>query len=483
MEPSRHDYTELIRRLPLKLRLAYGIGHVLNDICASMWFTYLLVFFHLVLKFDSFLSGVVLLVGQVADAVATPFIGLQSDRDDDFWLCKYGRRKTWHLLGTICVLGSFPFIFSPCLNCEGSHQMAQLVYYSAFIIIFQFGWASVQISHLSMIPDLTPSEHERTELTAIRYSFTVCSNVLVYLITWLVLHIGSENDAQIGPGDIGKFQHIVLIGIGIGALTSSAFHLLVSEGSAPGHVRLAGQRKSAGSLLKDVQLYQVALVYMSTRLFANLSQVYIPLYLHESLSMGAESLAVVPLVMFLSSFAMSLLVNVLNKKCGRKLAFLVGGILGISACVWIHFGSGVFYTKYGIYLVAILLGAGSSVMLVTSLGITADLIGPNIESGAFVYGTMSFMDKLSNGVAVTVIQDLKSTTLSPDYYRDVLMSVCGGAAIFGLVVLATLAPFQIGTKRTDGEPVYAAIESNPEFESEPTHSTPLIQNDNQVVIS
>lgn len=35
----------------------------------------------------------------------------------------------------------------------------------------------------------------------------------------------------------------------------------------------------------------------------------------------------------------------------------------------------------------------------------------------------------------------------------------------------------------DGEPVYAAIESNPEFESEPTHSTPLIQNDNQVVIS
>jgi hypothetical protein len=70
--------------------------------------------------------------------------------------------------GTLCVLGSFPFIFSPCLNCEGSHQLAQLVYYSAFVIIFQFGWAAVQISHLSMIPDLTPNEHERTELTAIR---------------------------------------------------------------------------------------------------------------------------------------------------------------------------------------------------------------------------------------------------------------------------------------------------------------------------
>jgi hypothetical protein len=52
----------------------------------------------------------------------------------------------------------------------------------------------------------------------------------------------------------------------------------------------------------------------------NLSQVYIPLYLHESLNMGAESLAVIPLVMFLASFTMSLLVNVINRKCGRKVS-------------------------------------------------------------------------------------------------------------------------------------------------------------------
>jgi hypothetical protein len=86
------------------------------------------------------------------------------------WLlvAKRGHNFLHFVPGTVCVLGSFPFIFSPCLYCEGSHQLAQLVYYSAFVIIFQFGWAAVQISHLSMIPDLTPSEHERTELTAIR---------------------------------------------------------------------------------------------------------------------------------------------------------------------------------------------------------------------------------------------------------------------------------------------------------------------------
>lgn len=98
-EIIRNDYTEIIRPLTLKTKVSYGVGHVLNDICASMWFTYLLVFFYYVLGFDASLSGAVLLIGQVADALATPFVGLHSDKNDDFWLCRYGRRKSWHLIG------------------------------------------------------------------------------------------------------------------------------------------------------------------------------------------------------------------------------------------------------------------------------------------------------------------------------------------------------------------------------------------------
>ncbi len=45
-------------------------------------------------------------------------------------------------------------------------------------------------------------------------------------------------------------------------------------------------------------------------------------------------------------------------------------------------------------------------MLITSLAVTADLIGPHVESGAFVYGAMSFTDKLSNGLTVFLIQYL-----------------------------------------------------------------------------
>lgn len=83
--------------LPVLKRLSYAVGHFLNDLCASMWFTYLLVYYHSVLGFQNWYAGVLLLVGQIADGVCTPLIGYESDRTAGCF--KYGKRKTWHLVG------------------------------------------------------------------------------------------------------------------------------------------------------------------------------------------------------------------------------------------------------------------------------------------------------------------------------------------------------------------------------------------------
>lgn len=52
--------------------------------------------------------------------------------------------------------------------------------------------------------------------------------------------------------------------------------------------------------------------------------------------------------------------------------------LVLGACVWIYFGDGDNYKKFELYVVIILLGAGGTTILVTSLSITADLIGNNV---------------------------------------------------------------------------------------------------------
>ncbi|XP_022902495.1 major facilitator superfamily domain-containing protein 12-like [Onthophagus taurus] len=435
-----NEYTEIYRRLPFKLQVAYGIGHVLNDVCASMWFTYLLVFFNLVLKFTSAQAGLILLVGQVADAIATPFVGYHSDQPDNFWFCCCGRRKAWHFFGTICVIATFPFIFLPCLNCEHSSTEAQLFYYSLFVIIFQFGWAAVQISHLSLIPELTPNEHDRTKLTAVRYGFTVFSNVLVYLITWYYLHIGTGSNSQIGPDDAPKFQNVVIYGMGVGITCSILFHIFVKEenGYTGNNVRGGVPRSSISDLLCSMKLYQVAVVYMSTRLFVNLSQIFIPLYLHESLNMAASALALIPLIMFIGSFLTTFIIEFMNRTIGRRISYISGGIIGIVGCAMVRFRYGEDFINYDIYVVAILFGAANSIILVTSLGITVDLIGDKSGSVAFVYGVMSFCDKLANGIAVVIIQDFHTDASSSQYYRDIVSYVCGGSALLGILGVLSL---------------------------------------------
>jgi len=475
-----------------KTRFAFSVGHVLNDLCASMWFTYLLVYFHLVLKFSDTLSGIILLIGQVADGLATPFIGLQvgdtqtpsasPDVSNSWYWCygllsRLGPRKSWHLFGTICILISFPFIFLPCVGCSESSQWAQVIYYSGFIVIFQFGWAAVQVSHLSLIPVLAHDESTRTELTATRFAFTVTSNITIYIMTWVTLGVTGASQQVVNPSDVADFRDIVLIAISIGALFSLVFHLGVDEMKESEVYHLhTRQSKSPPAMraydwLKEKQFYQVAALYMSTRLFVNLSQIYLPLWLQDNLGLGATSVATTPLALYVSGFLASLLIGPLTQIAGRKVIYLIGALIGMGACLYVWLGEGDFFRTYGIYGVASLFGAGGSTMLITSLAVTADLIGGQVESGAFVYGAMSFTDKFANGISVYIIQYLHPDPEPVPYYVLVLALVCGGAALMSLISLATMIPFEIGRFGRGYDPIVNGSDDEP---TTATETSPLL---------
>lgn len=53
-------------QLNFRTKFGYGVGHILNDLCSAMWFSYLLLFFHHVLNFPNALAGLILLIGQVS---------------------------------------------------------------------------------------------------------------------------------------------------------------------------------------------------------------------------------------------------------------------------------------------------------------------------------------------------------------------------------------------------------------------------------
>ncbi len=154
------------RRLTWKTKIFYSIGHVYNDLTVSIWFAYTLLFFKF--QFSNSLSGALLLIGQVAGAVFSPVVGLASDKNPNWFICRYGKRKTWHMVGVIMITLSVPFTYNRCLGCQNSPEWSRFLYYAFFVIVFQSGWAATQVAHVSMIIDLTDDTNERITLNVYR---------------------------------------------------------------------------------------------------------------------------------------------------------------------------------------------------------------------------------------------------------------------------------------------------------------------------
>ena len=145
----------------------YGVGHILNDLAINCWFSYALIYWTKVVGLSDTDSGLLLLIGQIADAIGTIFTGYASDRTKIGW---YGKKKLWHLIGCVCVMISFPFIFNLCFNCDdlSMSKSSKILYYAAFVVVFTFGWAATENSHLSLIPDIAKRTSDMVHLNSIR---------------------------------------------------------------------------------------------------------------------------------------------------------------------------------------------------------------------------------------------------------------------------------------------------------------------------
>ena len=79
----------------------------------------------------------------------------------------------------------------------------------------------------------------------------------------------------------------------------------------------------------EPQFYLVTSLYFSARLFINLSQSYITFYVQYALLLSQDMVAIIPMVIFISGFAVSLIMNFIVDRFGYKLTFLGSCLFGI----------------------------------------------------------------------------------------------------------------------------------------------------------
>nr|XP_043623034.1 major facilitator superfamily domain-containing protein 12-like [Erigeron canadensis] len=381
--------------------LFYGVGHMLNDITAACWFTYLLVFIT-----DIGLSprdaATVMLSGQIADGLTTIFAGELIDR--------FGHFKIWHGAGSILVAVSFSSVFGSCVPCIifGSESTSlQTIGYSFFAAVFNVGWAATQVSHMSMVNCITLNSTSRVVLTSCRNAFSMVANLSLYAIAFTVFHIRPSKTTE----DIeNQYRWIAYSSIFIGCCFVAVFHIGTKEPrlkeDARGH---AYQKISWTYWFKKVLYYQVALVYMLTRLITNVSQAFLAFYVVNDLRMALSSKASIPAMIYIFSFIVSIVLQELTWTGQRlKVFFGVGGIL------WILCGTAIFFMptnmKEMMYLLSLVIGIANALITVTGVSMQSYLVGEDVKGCAFVYGSLSFLDKISCGLALWVLESYQTTS-------------------------------------------------------------------------
>ncbi|KAL2616766.1 hypothetical protein AAZV13_08G147100 [Glycine max] len=337
-----NTYTKILGRWPV---FYYGMGHMLNDITAACWFTYLLLFLT-----DIGLSprnaAVVMLSGQVADGFVTIFVGELIDR--------FGHFKIWHGAGSLLVAISFSSVFGGCLPCKlfsSNSGTFETLSYSMYAAIFNVGWAATQVSHM---------------------------------ISW-------------------------------------------------------------DYWFKRILYYQVALVYVLTRLVLNVSQAYLAFFVINDLQMAQSAKALVPALIYICSFVVSIALQEIAWT-GRMLkAYYSAGCI-----LWIFCGAVILLLttnmSYVMYIVSVFIGIANALMMVTGVSMQNFLIGENLNGCAFVVGSLSFLDKISCGLALYVLQSnqnlspqLQATTQFPfSVTRIGLGLVPAFCALVGVVVTCTM---------------------------------------------
>lgn len=70
-------------------------------------------------------------------------------------------------------------------------------------------------------------------------------------------------------------------------------------------------------------LQQMAVLYMCTRLVVNVSQVYIPMYLTDTLHLTKTYIAIVPLVMYVSGFIVTILTKLISQKISNEVCDVI----------------------------------------------------------------------------------------------------------------------------------------------------------------
>lgn len=165
------------QKQPLSVRekIAFGSGEFanrygengVNDIATPVY--------NIILGVSPALIGLVLMLMRIWDAITDPIMGWISDN----WRGKFGRRKPFLLLGSICMSIAYPLVWMASPDWT---EQAKAIYFVCFALIFFTTYTIYSVPFRALATEMTPDYEERTNIRVYSAFF---NKIFMFMLPWI----------------------------------------------------------------------------------------------------------------------------------------------------------------------------------------------------------------------------------------------------------------------------------------------------------
>jgi len=172
-----------VQRLPLGIKLSFGIGDISNNIFIVTTGMYLLFFMTNVLGIDPALAGMMLLFPKIWDVISDPIMGALSDVTRS----RFGRRRPYLLYGAIPFgLAFFVLFIAPGHQTEFANALQVSLLFALGCTVFTV----VNVPYASMVPEMSDDYNERMSITSFRMFFASVGALLAGALAMPLVEAG-----------------------------------------------------------------------------------------------------------------------------------------------------------------------------------------------------------------------------------------------------------------------------------------------------
>ncbi len=375
----------------------YSLGAIPSALPYNMIQSFFVLFYGSILGLGSNLTGLMLIIYGIWNAINDPIIGIWMDKKKTRW----GRRIPYIVIGTIPMTIGFILLWTVPWNSE------TLIFIHGLIMLFVFdlGFTFAITGWSALYTEMYEDEKERATVVAIKDSIAFLSSIIGILIPPMIA-------AALGWGYagliLGAFIPITMLLSLLGSKERKEYQIDEPLALFP----------ALKATFSNVPFVIIALTYTLLDYIFGLTMTVLPLFSKFILELDEGLLG-----FSVAGVAIGILGAIpfwrwIYAKKGPKFGLMLS-ILIFGSTIWLVFLIDGFL---GMVLIAILPGFGASGMLMTEPAISAAIDYDELKTGkrreASYYGIMTLVARLSiafTGLTLIIVKYLTGFDVSREY--------------------------------------------------------------------